>query len=142
MAPKVGIPEGFELLVGRGRENAKKALSLATERGFDESTVRVSTALGGFLIPLGDDAEASESTEAEEIVFPDAEKASHADIDAFAETNLVTYEGIEAKNADSPTRAEKVAHLHKVIEARTVEESAAADQTNTETASADENKGE
>lgn len=48
------IPEGYELLSGRGRENAIKALKLAEERGVDPSLVRTSINPNGFLIPLGE----------------------------------------------------------------------------------------
>lgn len=123
MAPmKIEIPEGYELLVGRSRENAIKAISLAEERGLDSSVVRTTTAYGGgYFIPLGDSAEATDEDEAvaevEEIVFPDAEKASHKDIDAFAAEHGVTYDDIEAKDAEKPTKAEKVAHIVKVVTA-------------------------
>jgi hypothetical protein len=63
---------------------------------------------------LDDAADVSEH----EIVFPDPEKANHDAIDEFARDHGVTFEGIEAKDAEKPTRAEKVAHLHKVIAAR------------------------
>ena len=139
MAPKAGIPEGFELLVGRGRENAIKAIQAAEERGFGSETVRVSTTLGGFLIPLGYDAPAGESevaeVKAEEIVFPDPDKANHAEIDEFAANfaddlgGPITYEGIEAKDADKPTKAEKVAHIQKIVGERAAENDKHADET-------------
>lgn len=54
----------------------------------------------------------------EELVFPDPEKSSHDVIDEFAGTHGVTFDGIEAKDAEKPTKAEKVAHLQKVISER------------------------
>jgi hypothetical protein len=57
------IPEGYELLAGRGRENALKALKLANERGVDETLVRVSAALGGFLVPIGDSTVETDGTD-------------------------------------------------------------------------------
>lgn len=117
------IPEGYELLSGRSRENAKAALALAEERGIDTSAVL--TTPGGYLIPLADDdgsdvpasddgSDVPDAT-AGEIIFPDAEKANHSDIDAFATEHEVSYEGIEAKDADKPTKAEKIAHIKKVV---------------------------
>ena len=119
MAPSIPIPEGFELLVGRGRENARKALALADERGFEPTAVRTSTLLNGFLIPLGDSVEdGSDEAIIEEIAFPDPAKANHATIDEFAEKHGVTFEGIEAADAERPTKAEKVTHIEKVIAAQ------------------------
>lgn len=46
------IPEGYELLAGRSRDNARAALAAAEERGLDVSTVL--TVRDGYLIPLGD----------------------------------------------------------------------------------------
>lgn len=53
-----------------------------------------------------------------EIVLPDPAKANHEAIDAFAAHHSVTFEGIEAEDAEKPTKAEKVAHLQKVITER------------------------
>lgn len=125
---KASIPEGFELLSGRGRENAKEALSLAEQRGFDPSTVRVSTALGGFLIPLGDSVVESEEAdvietipgteneppvvlEAKEIPeLPDPNKATVAEIEQFG---IDHFPGLELTG----TKAEQVAQMQAVIEA-------------------------
>lgn len=46
------IPEGYELLSGRSRKNARKAIATAKERGFPSSVVL--TQQDGYLIPLGD----------------------------------------------------------------------------------------
>jgi hypothetical protein len=46
------IPEGYELLSGRGRDNAREAIRLAEERGFSSESVLSQT--DGFLVPLGD----------------------------------------------------------------------------------------
>lgn len=134
MTPKVEIPEGYELLSGRGRDNAVKALALAKERGLDESVVLTSTALGGFLIPIGDsvvegaDADESGSEEADEIVsesadgepvnleavtipeLPDPEKATVADIDAFGAEH---FPGLALEG----TKAEKVEQMQAALEA-------------------------
>lgn len=119
------IPEGFELISGRGPKIANQALDLAEERGFERSSVRVSTVHDGFLVPIGDstveDVEDVEDVELQEIVFPDPEKDSHAVIDDWAKNfdpdlgGEITFDGIEAENADKPTKAEKVAHLQKVV---------------------------
>ena len=44
------IPEGYELLSGHSRENARKALSLAQERGFPVETVL--SVKDGYHVPL------------------------------------------------------------------------------------------
>ena len=112
------IPEGYELLSGRSRVNAITALATAVERGLDPQTVL--TVRDGFLIPLGDSKLPEvETVEAEEIVFPDPTKDSHDAIDEFATKHDVTFEGIQAANAEKPTKAEKVAHIESVIAART-----------------------
>lgn len=56
--------------------------------------------------------------EPEEVVIPDPDKANHEAIDAFAGEHEVTYDGIEAKDAEKPTKAEKVAHIQKVMSER------------------------
>lgn len=126
------IPEGYELVSGRGTASARKAIELAEDRGLDSSTVL--TQGDGYLVPLGADshihsAEAPagpvgnpianiaerQTTEAivEEIVFPKATD-SHDEIDAFATEHNVSFEEL----GDKPTRAEKVAHLETVINDR------------------------
>lgn len=128
------IPEGYELLSGRGSENARKAISLAEERGVDAS--RVISQTDGYLIPLGEDshihsAEAPAGPVGDPIANiadrqgtqPDADESgddpvptatdSHAEIDAWAADHNITFDGIEAENADKPTRAEKIAHIEK-----------------------------
>jgi hypothetical protein len=57
------IPEGFDLLVGRGRDNALKAIALAEERGFDSTAVRASGLHNGFLVPLPVSDEALEEVD-------------------------------------------------------------------------------
>lgn len=47
----ISIPDGHELLAGRTRKNAAKALSMAEERGVPASAVR--THPEGYLIPEG-----------------------------------------------------------------------------------------
>lgn len=47
------IPEGYELLTGRSRDNARQALKTAQDRGLDASVVQ--THPEGYLIPLGED---------------------------------------------------------------------------------------
>jgi hypothetical protein len=47
------IPEGYELLSGHGRDNARAALKVAQDRGL--STATVLRVRDGYLIPLGDD---------------------------------------------------------------------------------------
>ena len=65
----------------------------------------------GWKVPVAEE-------ETGELVFPDAEKDNHDRIDEFAREHEVTFDGIEAKDAEKPTKAEKVAHLQKVIEER------------------------
>lgn len=131
------IPEGFDLLPNRSRDNARKAIALAEERGYDSFSVLSRS--DGYLIPLGEgdlgdvgDAErggaAADAGEnvavAQPIVFPDPEKDSHAVIDEWAKNfpadlgGEITFDGIEAADAAKPTKAEKVAHLEKVVAER------------------------
>ena len=53
----------YDTLPGRSRENAKKALELAEERGFDPAEVR--TTRDGYLIPVDapDEVQEEESTD-------------------------------------------------------------------------------
>jgi hypothetical protein len=115
ISTSVSIPEGFELLPGLTKENAEIAFRFAEDRGFAQESVQTSSALNGFLIPLGDTVQ---TAEAEEIVFPKAKTSSHDDIDAFAAEHDVTYDGIEAANAEKPTKDEKVAHIEKIVTER------------------------
>jgi len=64
------------------------------------------------------DVVVTDEPEHTELVFPDAEKDNHDSIDAFAVEHEVTFEGIDAKDAEKPTKAEKVAHLQKAIAER------------------------
>lgn len=116
------IPEGYELLHGRGRENARKAIELAEERGLDSSQVLVSTTLGGFLIPVP----VAEAQEVEVVT----EKNTVPEIDAFAEEWNIDLG--EAKN-----KAEKIDAINAEIERRTVEAESTGELTG-----GIENKGE
>ena len=89
----IAIPEGYELLAGRNRENAKKALATAEERGLPTSVVL--THPEGYLIPVGTDGadvvETEPGAEDNEPVFLQAEPielpkptASKAEQEAFA----------------------------------------------------------
>lgn len=101
------IPEGFELLSGRSKENALNALALAEERGVDPTEVRVSALLGGYLIPIGDStvddgddapsdkwtvAQLEEYAAAHEIDLPDGKKGDKlkAILDAQASESAET----------------------------------------------------
>lgn len=135
------IPEGYDFLPDRSRDNARKALALAEERGLEADVVL--TVTDGYLIPLNEGGETADAAtiqdqveddensggeaQAEEVVLP-KESDSHADIDAFAASfdPPLTYDGIEAENAERPTKAEKIAHLTKAVEARAAENDAAA----------------
>ncbi len=89
----IAIPEGYELHAGRGRENAKKALATAEERGLPASSVL--THPEGYLIPVDTDGadavETEPGAEDNEPVFLQAEPielpkptASKAEQEAFA----------------------------------------------------------
>ena len=89
----IAIPEGYELHAGRGRENAKKALATAEERGLPASSVL--THPEGYLIQVGTDGadvvETEPGAEDNEPVFLQAEPielpkptASKAEQEAFA----------------------------------------------------------
>ena len=54
------IPEGYELLVGRSREHALKALATADERGLPSDSVL--SVHEGFLIPLAGEETSEEKT--------------------------------------------------------------------------------
>lgn len=104
MAPNVPIPEGFELLPGRGRENAKRALALAAERGVDEALVRSSTLHNGFLVPLGDEGAADaivsdgdENAEPVEVEAVALEDLTVADLKALAEKHDIDLGGATKK---------------------------------------------
>ena len=90
----IAIPEGYELLAGRNRKNAKKALSIATDRGFPEQAVL--THPEGYLIPTGetadDTAEVDEVGGAEAIELPKS-TASKAEQEAFAEEHGIDLSG-------------------------------------------------
>lgn len=115
------IPEGYELLAGRSRENAREAIKLAEERGFESSQVRTSTTPLGYLIPEDPNAEHSTSEDgtlnaadlavvtAESVEVP-TDKNTVAEIDAFADKFNITVEG---------TKPEKVAAINAEIERRT-----------------------
>lgn len=104
----IAIPEGFELLHGRGRENAKQAISTAEERGFTSD--RVLTHPEGYLIPVEvsdvDTVETEPGTEneppheLETFELPKA-SASKAEQEAFAEEH-----GIDlSETTNTETRA-------------------------------------
>lgn len=82
--------------------------------------VDVPAAKVGYYRPKGwaVDVVVSEQESEHELVFPDPEKANHDTIDEFAREHEVTFEGIDAKDAGKPTKAEKVEHLQKVIAER------------------------
>ena len=93
----IAIPEGYELLAGRNRKNAKEALSIATDRGFPEQTVL--THPEGYLIPTGvDTIETEPGTEGKEPIVIDLPpvSASKGDLEAFAAEHGVDL--TEAKN--------------------------------------------
>ena len=124
MAP-LEIPEGYELLGPRGRENAKKAIERAETNGFPSSAVR--TTGDGYLIPLNPEDEqlATEAeadanaklgeeqiaeAKAQAVALPTADNTV-AEVDAFAAEWDITLEG--------GTKAEKIKAIEAEIEART-----------------------
>ncbi len=58
-----------------------------------------------------------EPIEIEAEPVPDASDSSwtHERIDEFVTTHGLSYDGMEAKNAEKPTREEKVAHIRKTL---------------------------
>jgi hypothetical protein len=134
------IPEGYELVAGHSAKNARHALDLADERGLGVETVIRSRS--GYLVPIEsvpevtfppaniEEAEERAAAAREEVETVDAEgldipkaNASNEVIDAFAAEWDVSYDGIEAADAEKPTRAEKVAHITKTLEALATENS-------------------
>lgn len=135
------IPEGYELLAGRSRVNATKAIDLATERGFDSSTVRVSTVHNGYLIPTNEERpESTESTDENtggENTGDGAPEGNPEGETPDVDLAVVTTESVEVptdKNtvaeidkfagdwgiaAGDGTKAEKVAAINAEIERRT-----------------------
>jgi hypothetical protein len=61
-AMALNIPDGHELLSGRSRENAVKALATAEKRGLPAASVK--THPEGYLIPLGDEKAAPKKSTA------------------------------------------------------------------------------
>lgn len=96
------IPEGYELLPGRNKENAIQALAIASERGLQPETVL--TIGEGYLIPLY-------VVTPVEVASPD-ETWKVADIEAFAQE-------WEIDLGDAKNKAEKVAAINAEIERRT-----------------------
>lgn len=111
------IPDGYELLPERNKENAKKALARAVDKGFPASAVL--THRDGYLIPLSDD-EKAETLEAEvvEITAP-SKNASKAEIEAFAEEHNIDL-------GDAGNNEQRLAAIEAEI-ARRTEEAEASD---------------
>lgn len=118
MAP-TAIPEGYELLAGRSRENARAALDAAEAKGLEPQTVL--THPEGYLIPLTGE----EDAEVEEVDFPKASD-SNDEIAAWRDEHLPGFEFPE----DASNREKKVAALQAEVERFTAlqdEENAAAE---------------
>lgn len=103
----VAIPEGYELLAGRGRENAATALATAVDRGFPEHAVL--THPEGYLIPLDPETLAI----VEEIEAPTS-KSTVEEIEAFAAEWEIDLTGASKKD-------EKLAAIEAEIERRAAE---------------------
>ena len=101
----IAIPEGFELLHGRNRENAKKAISTAEERGLPTSSVL--THPEGYLIPVEvsdvDTVETEPGTENEPPHELPKANATKAEQEAFAEKHGIDLS--EATNAETRAAA-------------------------------------
>lgn len=93
MAPKNTIPEGFELIGGRGREKARAALDLATERGFAEAEVKVRP--DGYLVPISSEDAAAAAVPGETLTPSDPNEASQAGTPADGEDSTAIVEEIE-----------------------------------------------
>lgn len=89
----IQIPEGYELLSGRSRENARAALKLAEERGFPVSSVQTTTE--GYFIPTGEDLQV---VDAEYVELPEA-TATKGEFEAFAAEH-----GIDLSGASNNTQ--------------------------------------
>lgn len=63
----------YDILPGRGSKNAKKALELAEERGFDATEVR--TFRDGYYVPLTEDDAPEKKTEEKDDSGKDESKA-------------------------------------------------------------------
>lgn len=106
---KTSIPEGFELLVGRSRENAKLAIATAEERGFPSSAVL--TQSDGYLIPLGDSEDSGEEQEEQEEIVAPKETDKVADVEAFAKEH-------EIDISSASNNAERVALIQAALESK------------------------
>lgn len=84
------ITEGYFLLSGRNKENARKAISEAQERGFGADSVL--TRHDGYLIPLGkgDVVETTPGTEGNDPVELDAEAVEAPD-DSWKNDDIVEF---------------------------------------------------
>lgn len=83
----IKIPEGYELLTGRSRENARAAIKLAEERGLPTESVR--TTGEGYLIPITDEVDKADF---EYIELPES-TATKAEFEAFAEKHGIDLSG-------------------------------------------------
>lgn len=89
----IKIPEGYELLTGRSRENARAAIQLAVERGLPTEVVR--TTGEGYLIPIVDEVT---SDDLEYVELPES-TATKAEFEAFAAEH-----GIDLSGASNNTQ--------------------------------------
>lgn len=101
---RIGIPDGYELLAGRSRDNAREAIARADGRGLPPEAVL--TRRDGYLIPLGADEIVADSEDGdpvevtgEAIELPD-ESWKNEDIDAWAAENLPHVSTADLKKAE------------------------------------------
>lgn len=104
------IPEGYEFLSGRTRDNARTAIADAVERGFPESTVL--TVHDGYLVPIGDsqvvtDDEPEGTTTAPEI----DDKWTVAQLDEYIDANDLDVD-------KSLKKSDKIDAVRAVLEAK------------------------
>lgn len=96
MAPQT-IPDGFALIAGRGRDNARAALKAADDAGLEANVVRATT--GGYLVPVKvlDFYEAPGDVEAEIVASTETEEGTDGTSTEAGSTEAQTAEAAAAE---------------------------------------------
>lgn len=113
----IAIPEGYDLIPGRGHKNAVKALELAEERGYPTSAVL--TTGDGYLIPLSGEqkAELAKEQKAAEKAAKKAAKPGPTSTEPPKSEEILTAEVVEVelpKVTDKVADFEAFANEHNI----------------------------
>jgi hypothetical protein len=111
----------YDILPGRNTDNAKRALKIAEDRGFDPGMVR--TSRQGYLIPIEDGQtpaeEAAESVVLEDAGQPEDQGESAPDIDGLKVAELDKIIEDEGLDVDTSLKKEdKVAAIKAARESK------------------------